>query len=328
MSPSAPDSANPATEKILWVAIWGNLALAGLGLLFGLGTRSHVILLDGVLSGLNSLIAVMARQVNHRLAQPQSDRLPFADAALEPLLEVLRGAVSVVVYGFAGLAAIAALGSGGRTVRAAFAVLYGAVVALGGMILANYQGKQVQDDAEPSSPSLSLGAVDARHWFIEGTMGLAIALVFGVVFMAGDTDQAQALLAYVDPLFVLGVVWLSVRTPWGWAKQGWFEMLERSADRRLQQRIRKLLDRPIRLIPHESEVLRVGRFGRVIYIQLYLIVSPQNELTRQVLAHDRIRQLMYDHLNEALSDAFALEVVITSDRRWAERAIGEIQSPP
>ncbi|TVR15482.1 MAG: hypothetical protein EA395_01300 [Phormidium sp. GEM2.Bin31] len=325
MSLLTPDPAKSPTERIFWVAIWGNLALAGLGLLFGLLTRSHLILLDGVLSGLNGLIALMARQVNRRLAQPQSDRLPFADAALDPLLEVLRGAVSVVVYGFAGLAAIAALGSGGRVVRAALAVIYGVVVALGGMILANYQGKQVQGDGEPPSPSLSLGAVDARHWFVEGTMGLGIALVFGVVYMAGNRDPG--LLGYVDPIFVLGVVWLSVRTPWSWAKQGWFEMLERSGDRRLQQRIRKRLDRPIRLIPHEDEVLRAGRFGRVIYIQLYLIVSPDNELTRQVLAHDRIRQLMYDHLNEALSDPFALDVVITSDRRWAERAMGEIPSP-
>ncbi|NMG58384.1 hypothetical protein E1H12_07555 [Geitlerinema sp. P-1104] len=326
MSASAPDSAPSATERIFWVAIWGNLVLAGLGLLFGLLTRSHLILLDGVLSGLNSLIALMARQVNRRLAQPQSERLPFADAALDPLLEVLRGAVSVVVYGFAGLAAIAALGSGGRAVRAAIAVVYGVVVALGGMILANYQGKQVQGDAEPPSPSLSLGAVDARHWFVEGTIGLGIALVFGVVWMAGNRDPG--LLDYVDPIFVLGVVWLSVRTPWSWAKQGWLEMLERSGDRRLQQRIRKLLDRPIRLIPHEDDVLRAGRFGRVIYIQLYLIVSPDNELTRQVLAHDRIRQLMYDHLHQALSDPFALDVVITSDRRWAERAVAGSQSPP
>ncbi|USR92240.1 cation transporter [Phormidium yuhuli AB48] len=326
MSFSAPDSAHSAPERIFWVAIWGNVALAGLGVLFGLVTRSHVILLDGVLSGLNSLIALMARQVNRRLAESQSDRLPFGDAALEPLLQVLRGAVSLVVYGFAGLVAIAALGSGGRAVRAALAVLYGVVAALGGMILANYQGKQVQGEAEPPSSSLSLGAVDARHWFVEGAMGLVIALVFAIVYLAGDRDPG--LLHYVDPILVLGVVWLSVRSPWGLARQGWFEMLERSGDRRLQQRIRKLLDRPIRLIPHDSEVLRVGRFGRITYIQLYLIVSPQNELTRHVLAHDRIRQLMYDHLYKTFHDAFALEVIITSDRRWAEHAIGQHQSPP
>ena len=75
-------------------------------------------------------------------------------------------------------------------------------------------------------------------------------------------------------------------------------------------------------------MLRVGRFGRITYIQLYLIVSPQNELTRHVLAHDRIRQLMYDHLYKTFHDAFALEVIITSDRRWAEHAIGQHQSPP
>ena len=154
--------------------------------------------------------------------------------------------------------------------------------------------------------------MDARHWFVEGAMGLVIALVFAIVYLAGDRDPG--LLHYVDPILVLGVVWLSVRSPWGLARQGWFEMLERSGDRRLQQRIRKLLDRPIRLIPHDSEVLRVGRFGRITYIQLYLIVSPQNELTRHVLAHDRIRQLMYDHLYKTFHDAFALEVIITSDR--------------
>ncbi|MGM0457313.1 MAG: hypothetical protein ACQERW_14270, partial [Cyanobacteriota bacterium] len=113
-------------------------------------------------------------------------------------------------------------------------------------------------------------------------------------------------------------------------KQGWLEMLERSGDRRLQQRVRKLLDRPIRLVPHESELLRVGRFGELVYIQLYLIVAPNNELTRQVLAHDRIRQLMYDRLREKFSEAFALDLVITSDRLWAERAIRQQPSdaPP
>lgn len=328
MSSADSDLAQRPAEQILRVAIWGNFALAGLGVVFGLLTRSHVILLDGVLSALNGLIALMARQVNRRLAQPDPERLPFADAALEPLLEVLRGAVSLVIYGFAGLAAIAALGSGGRVVRALFALIYGAVVALGGMVLASYQGRQLQGQQQRPAQSLSLGAVDARHWFVEGAMGLAIAAVFGLVVMAGDPEQS--VLHYVDPIAVLVVVWLSVREPWRWAKQGWLEMLERSGDRRLQQRVRKLLDRPIRLVPHESELLRVGRFGELVYIQLYLIVAPNNELTRQVLAHDRIRQLMYDRLREKFSEAFALDLVITSDRLWAERAIRQQPSdaPP
>lgn len=326
MSSSDSDLAQRPAEQILRVAIWGNLALAGLGVVFGLLTRSHVILLDGVLSALNGLIALMGRQVNRRLAQPDPERLPFADAALEPLLEVLRGAVSLVIYGFAGLAAVAALGSGGRVVRAAIALIYGAVVALGGMVLASYQGRQLQGQQQRQAQSLSLGAVDARHWFVEGIMGLAIALVFGLMVMAGDREQS--ILRYVDPILVLVVVLLSIRVPWRDAKQGWFEMLERSGDRSLQQRVRKLLDRPIRLIPHETDILRVGRFGELVYIQLYLIVSPSNELTRQVLAHDRIRQLMYDRLNEKFSEAFALDLVITSDHRWAERAIRQQPRDP
>lgn len=330
MSSAEADLAQRPAEQILRVAIWGNLALAGLGVVFGLLTRSHVILLDGVLSGLNGLIALMARQVNRRLAQPDSERLPFADAALNPLLEVLRGAVSLVIYGFAGLAAIAALGSGGRAVRAVFALMYGAIVAVGGMVLASYQGRQLQgQQRQGQAQSLSLGTVDARHWFVEGSMGLAIAVVFGLVVMAGD--QGQSLLRYVDPIFVLVVVWLSVREPWRWAKQGWFEMLERSGDRSLQQRVRKILDRPLRLVPHESHILRVGRFGDIVYIQLYLIVAPNNELTRQVLAHDRIRQLMYDRLSEKFSEPFALDLVMTSDLLWAERAIRQQptdSSPP
>jgi predicted Co/Zn/Cd cation transporter (cation efflux family) len=323
MSSSDSELAQRPGEQILRVAIWGNLALAGLGLVFGLLTRSHVILLDGVLSALNGLIALMARQVNRRLAQPDPERLPFADAALEPLLEVLRGAVSLVIYGFAGLAAIAALGSGGRAVRALFALIYGAVIALGGMVLASYQGRQLQGQQQRPAQSLSLGTVDARHWFVEGAMGLAIAAIFGLVVMAGNPEQS--VLRYVDPIAVLVVVWLSVREPWRWAKQGWFEMLERSGDRHLQQRLGKILDRPLRLVPHEHHILRVGRFGEIVYIQLYLIVSPSNELTRQVLAHDRIRQLMYDRLNEKFSEAFALDLVMTSDRLWAERAI---RQPP
>ena len=328
MSAAEADLAQRPAEQILRVAIWGNFALAGLGVVFGLLTRSHVILLDGVLSALNGLIALMARQVDRRLAEPDPERLPFADAALEPLLEVLRGAVSLVIYGFAGLAAIAALGSGGRVVRAVFALIYGAIIAVGGMVLASYQGRQLQgheqqgQDQQPAQ-SLSLGAVDARHWFVEGAMGLAIAVVFGLVVMAGNPEQS--VLHYVDPIAVLVVVWLSVREPWRWAKQGWLEMLERSGDRRLQQRLRKILDRPLRLVPHEHHILRVGRFGDIVYIQLYLIISPNNELTRQVLAHDRIRQLMYDRLNEKFSEAFALDLVMTSDRLWAERAI---RQPP
>lgn len=315
MSPASSPDSNFAQPSVFNVAVRANLALAGLGIVLGLMTQSHAVLLDGVMSLGNGAIAWMFLQVDRRLSDPPSDRLPFGDAALEPLLELLRGAIALAVWGFAALAAVASVLGGGRSVLAGVAVIYGALVLAAGMGLAAYQGHLARRSDSP------LADLDARHWFIEGAMGGAIAIAFAVVFLAGQAEANWV--GYVDPLLVLGLAALSVSEPWQQVRRSWRQLLERSTDERLQRRVRGVLDRALKVIPHEELILRVGQFGRLVYVQIYIVVAPDNELTRQVLAHDRIRHFLNERLNDAFPRGLALDIAITSDRLWALRAIRE-----
>ncbi|MBP0000027.1 MAG: cation transporter [Cyanobacteria bacterium SID2] len=302
-------------SQALTLTARGNLAIAILGILFALLTRSNAILLDGALSIVNAAFAFLLLRLDRLSQRSDRERFAFGDEMFGPMLEVGKGSIELTLLGFAALSAIVTVVAGGQSVNSGMAIGYGALVAVAGTILAARQGKSAQRSGTPTLDR------DAKHWFNHGMTGAALAVAFIFAFLMRETDLSETL-RYLDPLLVLGMMAVSISHPLRTVRDNWTQLWGRTPERALETRARRFLDRALRLVPHRESRLRVGRLGQQVYVRVDLVISPDNDLTDDVRDHDRVRKLLFDRLHEGFPH-LALDVNFTADRIWMQRAIGE-----
>ena len=95
-----------------------------LGVSVAIVTQSEAILLDGVYSLMNLVMALLASRVSGLVERQGSERFQFGYAKFEPLLNAIRGLLIFAILAFAFVSAVSALFSGGRPVSAGIALVY------------------------------------------------------------------------------------------------------------------------------------------------------------------------------------------------------------
>ncbi|MEL7142420.1 MAG: cation transporter, partial [Cyanobacteria bacterium J06573_11] len=110
-------AANRIERRALKLTLWGNAAIAFLGLAFALRTQSEAIFLDGLFSAIHLAISLLSLYISRLIQQPGDDDYPFGYAMFEPFLNMGKGLAITVVALFALFTAIKALMEGGRLIE-------------------------------------------------------------------------------------------------------------------------------------------------------------------------------------------------------------------
>ena len=107
-----------AERRAILLSIWGNLIAALLGLLFAFLTNSEAVLIDGVYSLISFAVALLSLRVSELVQRPDNDLYPFGYVAYEPLLNLSKGLLILLVDVFAVSTAATEFYRGGRPVNA------------------------------------------------------------------------------------------------------------------------------------------------------------------------------------------------------------------
>jgi len=303
----------PQEQKALKVAIFGNLFMAVLGLGFAFYTGSQAVLLDGVFSLIGLAVAILTLYVARLLQRPGDDEFPFGYAVFEPLLNLGKGLIIGVVMVLALIGAVAKLLEGGSEIVVGGAVVYALVAAAGCAAIVLFMKRMARESESP------IVDVEVKNWTVDGLISGVVALSF-IVVMLLENSAADPWLRYVDQILVILMSIFFISIPFGIIRENWSQLIGQKPPDDLTEPVHNAVDQILREHGLQDHRLRLAQFGRLAYVQLYVIFSSAEAKGIDAAEQDQFRQQLYDMLIKDYAN-LTLDVIFTQDATWAERSV-------
>jgi cation diffusion facilitator family transporter len=291
----------------LWLSVGGYAGMAVAGLAFAALTQSGAILLDGAYSLLSFITTLLARQVAKLVEVPDSKNFQFGYAYFEPLMNTIRGLLIMTLVAFGIGSAVVALFNGGRPLKPGLALVYSVII---GVICITLSAVQRRYAKQTDSTLLK---VDAKNWFIDGMLTIAVGVAFLIAFVLQSTAW-ERWVDCVDPIVVIVLGLVMARTGILIVLDNVGELLHVAPEQAIQDEVRQRCDgatEKLKLVNRDVRMIKVGRY---FYVLIKLIVGEDFHCSG-VADLDRIR----DRISAALAGShprLVLDVVFTTDDRW------------
>ena len=305
--------ASEIEQQALRYTLWGNTGITVIGVVFALWTRSEAIFLDGLFSGIHLAVSLLSLRISQLIQKPGDDDYPFGYAMFEPFLNMGKGLVIVLVALFALFSAGEALLNGGRSVEAGIALWYALIAAVSCLAMAFVQKRFAQ---QSQSQILDL---DFKNWLLDGAVNTAVAIAFTLIIVLKDT-QWSGFIPYADPALVLLLVLIVIPLPLQTVIQNSLQIVGRAPQNEQRDRVEQIVETVFANVPHQDYQLRQMNMGRLVYVQVYLYVSLQQEDSYEPGEVDSVRSRLYEQLHSEFPH-LAMDLVVTCDRVWVKRAV-------
>jgi cation diffusion facilitator family transporter len=291
----------------LWLSVAGYACMAVAGLAFAALTQSGAILLDGAYSLLSFIMALLARRVAKLVEVPDSKNFQFGYAYFEPLMNTIRGLLIMTLVVFGIGSAVLALFNGGRPLKPGLALVYAVIV---GVICISLSAVQRRHAKQTGSPLLK---VDAKNWFIDGILTVAVGVAFLIAFVLQSTAW-ERWVDYVDPIVVIVLGMVMACTGIAIVLNNVGELLHVAPEQKIQEEVRRRFDEATEGLELRNRDVRMVKVGRYFYVLIKLIVGDDFRCS-EIADLDRIRE----SISAALAGShprLVLDVVFTTDDRW------------
>ena len=300
-------------QHALRLAIYGNIFFTVAGLGFAFYTNSQAVLLDGVFSAISLVLAVVTLYVARLLQRPNTDQYPFGYAVFEPLINLAKGLIIGVVMLVSMLRAIDTLLAGGHDIGVGGVLIYSVTATLACLGIALYMRSKAVDGGWP------LVEVEVKNWFMDAVISGAIAGSFLIVWLLEGT-AADPWLNYVDPVLVILIALFFMSIPFGIIRENWAQLVGNAPPDNIVEPVRRIIDEILQMFGISEKKLRLAQFGRMDYVQLYIILDNPQAQAFDALKMDEIRNDLYQRLVLERPN-ITLDVVFTHDPVWAQRAV-------
>lgn len=304
-------------QSVLRLSIAVTLALAGLGILFGLLSGSYAIVFDGVYALIDAVMTILALLVANLIAASTREggsksrliaQFTMGFWHLEPMVLGLNGILLMGAAIYALINAIGSLLTGGRELAFDQAIIYAVVITLAAI------GMAIFDKRANRTIKSNFVALDAKAWMMSAalTAALLVAFIFGYMIQGTSLKWMSH---YIDPAALAIVCLIVIPIPIGTVRQALADALLVTPPDLMQhvEEIARQIVLRYQFLSYRAYVARVGR-GR--QIELYFIV-PAGLPAKRLEEWDKIRDEIGDAIGNDTPDRW-LSIVFTTDQGWAE----------
>lgn len=304
-------------QSVLRLSIAVTLALAGMGILFGLLSGSYAIVFDGVYALIDAVMTILALLVSNLIAASTRDggsksrliaQFTMGFWHLEPMVLGLNGVLLIGAAIYALINAIGSLLTGGRELAFDQAIIYAVLITLAAI------GMAIFDIKANRTIKSNFVALDAKAWIMSAalTAALLVAFIFGYMIQGTSLKWMSP---YIDPAALAIVCLIVIPIPIGTVRQALADALLVTPPDLMQhvEAIARQIVQRYQFLSYRAYVARVGR-GR--QIELYFIV-PAGLPPKRLEEWDKIRDEIGDAIGNDTPDRW-LSIVFTTDLEWAE----------
>lgn len=295
-----------AERRVLLISIAASAGLGALGVVWGIATRSQMILLDGayafvgiVLSG----VLVAASSLSRREPSP---RYPFGLEAVTPLAIAMQGLVLLATLLYAAYEAVLTIRTGGSDVVALWAIVYGVVVTVGSAAVTVWMRR--------ASGSSDILGSETAAWAVATWRGVGMVAGFALLAVVVRTSLAPAA-PYIDPAMVLVSCALLVATPVRMVRGTMVELLEGAPPEHVRTQVEAAVADVVASHALGDPELFSAKVGPKLYVELVAVADPGLTIAEE----DQVRAALRSQLADLPFDVWlTVELVprsaVTGDR--------------
>ena len=290
----------------LMTSIGGSLLVGLAGLVFAILTSSQAILLDGLFNITYFIISLFTLKVARLVLKGDDEYFPAGYAFFEPLINGVKGMLILGLSLMALWGAGVALFTGGRSIAAGWAMIYGALattICWGVVLLLK---KKVRNCSSP------LLKVDADGWMVNAAISTAAFATFVAIWVLGHTSFT-AVVPYIDPLLVILVSGITLNVPVRMAWDALMELVNRSPSLEIRSTVQAAVEQTLADLPKRALQVRVLQPGRTRLVFVHVLL--ENEAVLRVEEMDRLRDQLQGVLN-GLHSATQLDMLFTKNPKW------------
>ena len=296
------ERANPE-QAMLRHSLWMTLALAAIGVGFGLVSGSLAIVFDGVSSTIDAAMTFLSLAVARLVLLEGSRRFQFGYWHLEPMTLALKGGLLVVFCFYGLVTALGDLFTGGRDLDFGWALGYAAVatgLSLAMFLYERHGNRRIGSD---------LVRLDAVSWLMSMIISGALLVTFAIALALEGTSWAWAA-RYADPLVLAALSAGIACMPIAMLREAWRDIFQ-IAPTPLNALVEQVMHGFVEehgLATYSSYVARVGRAQ---FIELH-VVLPADFPIERIDTLDAMRREIAGALGVAGPDRW-LTVAFTGD---------------
>lgn len=287
-----------------------NTILALSGLYFGYKAHSSAILTDGMYSTLLAVMSFLSLGVLRLINKPQSKSHPFGYASYEPLVNLFRGLLILMVIIFGAFESINSILEGGNLVDFNSSMIYFELCLTGCImmvILFNIKAKKI------NSPILK---VETTNWFVDTLLTAGMGVSFVIAFFL--KDYYPNFLPYVDPIVTILLLLSIINMPYQTIRSSVKELLLMEADEDISEAVNKAIKKCYK----EDKVIDYNKMttktGREIYVLIVVLLKEEVDKGNyfdSTERHDEFRDHVFKELS-SLSTNLKLDICFTYKKKW------------
>jgi len=290
----------------LLISSGGSLTVGCVAMGFAVATRSQAITLDGMFNLTYFIISLFTLKVARLVVQGDDEHFPAGYSFFEPLINGVKGVFILGISLMALWGAFGALLTGGRTISAGLAMLYGALASAICWLIVVMLKKKTK---VCSSPLLK---ADADGWIVNAAISSAAFVAFVGMWVLGFTPY-KPFAPYVDPLLVILVSGITLSVPVRMAWTALMELVNRAPSAKIRTAVRDAVERELADVPAEQVTVRVLQPGRTRLVYVHVVLQPDAEFSVEQMDVSRAKVLAA--LAE-LHENTQPDILFTKDRKW------------
>ena len=290
--------------RALRLSAAASLALAVLGVAWGLLARSQVILFDGIYAVVGFVLSWLGMRASALVAAGPTPHYPFGREALAPLIVAAQALVLLGTFGYASVDAVLVILSGGGETSVGSALVYSVVTLIAVLVVrAVLAGNQEGSD---------LVEAEVTQWGAAVVLGVAMVVGFGLAVLLTRTSWSF-LAPFVDPALVLVAATLILPTPIRMLRMSFRELLEGAPGADVTGPVHEAVGAMRRELGLPEPQCRIGKLGRKVYVELDFLVGPDQGWT--VSDADHMRRRLVEELRRP-GQLLWLNVELHTDPAW------------
>ncbi|WP_258442875.1 cation transporter [Helicobacter sp. 16-1353] len=295
-------------QFILKLSMYMALALAILGILFGIVTKTQAIIFDAFVALVSVGLGYLSVVTSRYIYKDDNDIFQYGYVRFEPMVNLFKSLILLIVCVYAFVNAIRGIVKGGYEVDLGGAVVYSIIaffICLAMFIITRFYSKILESD---------LIKVDNIEWKIDCVLYLGAIIAFGFVFIF-DRNQDSMMSRLIDPALLLVLSALLTISPLRIAIANFKDLImvaPNDMDEKITQ-IMENLSNEYQFGDYDTHIAKSGRFY-MIEVNILIKDSKDSKIS-SIKDFDCIREKIEYSLNIP-SYKIWLVVSFTGNPKW------------
>lgn len=295
-------------KNMLEFSAIGGLFFAVFGLVWGIISKSSMIMFDGLYSLISLFLSIASIFITNYMAKSDYKRFPFGKGVLEPIAVSLKSIVLIIMCSITFFDAIQTIISGGSSVDTNLALGYSIVstaVCIFIYVIVSKNSKRISSD---------ILKAESSQWLMDTMLCIAVFVGF-ILCLVLNMTRFGWLTGYVDSAMVIITSFIFIKVPIASLMESFKEITNGNANKEINEEIYTIVKSIEQEYKFEDSITRVSKIGRELRIEIDFVFNEDSSL-EDLNEMDYVRETIFKKMDNIKLKKW-LNINFTGDKKWA-----------